>query len=581
MTIHEIISNDKNLFIVIFLLRIINSFLTITIFEPDEFYQCTEIVQFLATGKGELTWDWHFGIRSITFPLIYTIPSLIFYWIFYFLKFPYLEFTSISFFIIRFINALFASVCDLTTIKIYDMFYKDRHNIVLTTFFSHGLWLYSTRSHVNTIEMVICMIILYFSMKYKKSKNVKITVFIAILSTFVIYLRVTAILLILIPLLNFFFSSIKKANSNKVCNKAFKKVCNKDRNKACNKASNKSKTSLKIEPDDLNSVSKTISVQYLGKKRIRKRYKNKRNIKVRKSQYFKSFFNMKFTNLKIANFLLKKENLRHLSFFILTGIFMTGVLIFIDSIFYQELTIPPLNFIKINIFYGISNLFGKQHFLSHLFFIIILIGMPIITINRKISMCHLIIILYICFYSCVGHKEMRFLVPLIPLMNIITSNRKTNFQIFFVIIQFVLAIIANLFHQNYQIMIFLKQIIKPGEKIFFGVCPYSLPQYSILKNESKMLTGNPEIFKFLDKDMIMKRFKETNLRINEYHKFMNDPYEGIKEYLDWDYLVLGEEIYFKLIDILENYELVNKIKYCLFKFEREKDVFNYILKKVR
>ncbi|CCH59752.1 hypothetical protein TBLA_0B09350 [Henningerozyma blattae CBS 6284] len=53
--------------------RLINSFLTNTFFQADEFYQSLEPAHFKAFGYGTLTWEWNQGLRSYAFPLIFEL----------------------------------------------------------------------------------------------------------------------------------------------------------------------------------------------------------------------------------------------------------------------------------------------------------------------------------------------------------------------------------------------------------------------------------------------------------------------------------------------------------------------------
>lgn len=589
------ISNETWLFTGLLIFRIINSFLTFTIFEPDEYYQCTEMVQFLITGKGEPTWDWHFGIRSITYPLIYALPSAFIHKLLTLLRISKLDLTTTSFIVIRLINSHLAALCDFCTIKIYEMIYGDSKNIVFLTLFSHGLWLYSIRSHVNTIEMVICIVILYIAKKHGRCANLKIAMILAILVVYIVYLRITAILILCLPCALFFFGFLGKnkkidngglegESSEKFCAKGFIFAHEKFKNEEKFKNPDSNFEMPENMEKDMNFIKKLkVFNKSLHKEnnysfKFNKTRKRKRNSDILNRQ--KNIKHLKYAR-EYHQKLGTKEYLKYFLVFIIFSALTMSILILIDSIFYHQFTIPPFNFVNVNIFYGASNLFGRQPILSHFFFIIILIGLPIINITlRDATIYHVIVILYICLYSCVGHKEMRFLMPIVPLMNILVARQINNTQRGFIVVQFIIAVIANLLHQNFFTMICLKRIVKPDDKIFLGVCPYSLPQYSIIPNESKMLSGNPEIFNFLTKSMLMNRFAHDNLKANEYFDFMKSPELGIRKYLDYDYLVLGEQLYFEVKNLLSEYMVVKKIRYCLFKFENDKDPVNYILKKI-
>ncbi|KAK9459828.1 Alg9-like mannosyltransferase family-domain-containing protein [Lipomyces oligophaga] len=64
-------------FLSILLFRIINSFITQTYFQPDEFWQGLEPAHRLVYGYGYLTWEWRDALRSIVHPLVFaTVYSL-------------------------------------------------------------------------------------------------------------------------------------------------------------------------------------------------------------------------------------------------------------------------------------------------------------------------------------------------------------------------------------------------------------------------------------------------------------------------------------------------------------------------
>ncbi|CCW59992.1 unnamed protein product, partial [Phytomonas sp. EM1] len=58
----------------IFLYHAFISFSLRTQESPDEWWQSAEVAYYLVFGKGELTWEWREGIRSVCFPLLYAIP---------------------------------------------------------------------------------------------------------------------------------------------------------------------------------------------------------------------------------------------------------------------------------------------------------------------------------------------------------------------------------------------------------------------------------------------------------------------------------------------------------------------------
>lgn len=63
----------SNVLLLILALRVLNSFLTRTYFQADEFWQALEPAHFKAFGYGHLTWEWEHGLRSYAFPLLFEL----------------------------------------------------------------------------------------------------------------------------------------------------------------------------------------------------------------------------------------------------------------------------------------------------------------------------------------------------------------------------------------------------------------------------------------------------------------------------------------------------------------------------
>ncbi|CCE62613.1 hypothetical protein TPHA_0C04630 [Tetrapisispora phaffii CBS 4417] len=60
-------------FLFIFIFRLFNACITHTYFQADEFWQSLEPAHLRAFGYGHLTWEWKFGLRSYAFPLFFEI----------------------------------------------------------------------------------------------------------------------------------------------------------------------------------------------------------------------------------------------------------------------------------------------------------------------------------------------------------------------------------------------------------------------------------------------------------------------------------------------------------------------------
>lgn len=67
----------RQLLIVAVVVRVSATLFCSSYFVADEYWQSLEIAHRLVFGRGELTWEWHQGIRSFVFPTIIAIP----YWL--------------------------------------------------------------------------------------------------------------------------------------------------------------------------------------------------------------------------------------------------------------------------------------------------------------------------------------------------------------------------------------------------------------------------------------------------------------------------------------------------------------------
>lgn len=61
------------LFWILYLWRLLNSFITRTYFQADEFWQTLEPAYWKVFGHGTVTWEWEEGFRSYAFPFLFEI----------------------------------------------------------------------------------------------------------------------------------------------------------------------------------------------------------------------------------------------------------------------------------------------------------------------------------------------------------------------------------------------------------------------------------------------------------------------------------------------------------------------------
>ena len=145
--------------------------------------------------------------------------------------------------------------------------------------------------------------------------------------------------------------------------------------------------------------------------------------------------------------------------FLISGIFVAipimGLCVYLDSVYYQnahtgcskeilnegqkefEWTITSWNFIKVNVLEGMSKYFGDH---GHLVYMLEFLPIDILRglfpfaligafnyahISRKVGKSHDMFYMcsfYILFFSFIGHKEPRFLLPILPFIFLMTGN---------------------------------------------------------------------------------------------------------------------------------------------------------------
>lgn len=136
-------------------------------------------------------------------------------------------------------------------------------------------------------------------------------------------------------------------------------------------------------------------------------------------------FQMAFAILGILIYLIRfRKNLKVSNFSFLTGaLIMSAVLILADSLFYSHLTFTPWEYFRANIIEHKAAGFGVSPFYQYFidpflyllpFLAIILIPAAIVGIwKNKWSIWTLVFIPFFLGHSAVGHKEFRFLFPML------------------------------------------------------------------------------------------------------------------------------------------------------------------------
>ncbi|EPR80004.1 GPI anchor biosynthesis mannsytransferase [Spraguea lophii 42_110] len=523
------LSSNRSLLLFLCTYRILNVILTETIFEPDEIWQNIEPINYFLFGHGVLLWDWLTGIRTVV-GLIFYIPNFILY---HLLLKNRIYYDLFSFYLPRIISGLICVISNYYTIRLGELYHKDRNDMIFRVIISHGIWLYGTRTHTDTLIMNLGVIIFYFFKKYliqiqsrnKKTENGNMegsflipSALAFLLLSYIFYLRPPSIVL-LIPIL------------------------------------------LEI-------------IIY--------------------------YFNNSYVDL-----------IKFLSTSILYAITFLSSFIVIDSLFVGKIFSSTIFFIMVNIIYGISELFGTSPFYFTILFFTVLVGIQILEfifkMNRNIVVSSSAI-LYLLVYSIVGHKEMRFLLPAIPFVLIVCAENKKikvgnknkratkykrnitkylsikNIIRFILIIQYLVSVFINVTHQRVMPTLrYLKENTSPNDSIFFCVCPYSFPVYSYLTlhKDLKMLTGEQDIFSKMNDIKVLDKYKGQNIIVGEYKKFKENLPKSLEQYTSYDCMVINKTFYNQSRSILRNYKVVEIFRYAYVMAEDDKDIFLYVIKKIK
>jgi len=371
------------LFPLLFVFRLFNAILIRTHFEPDEYFQSVEVSLNSMLGRKTFTWEWYFGIRPVFFVGIFYVPLRA-------AKFALdrLEMLTTSFssrgvslapyepgilfmravpYVVKLVCALFAAANDYCTVQMYRRINEIEDalpsEILTATVMNIGLWLYSTRSHINSFEMSMCTLVSYLLVlcsgcKDKREKK-RILLAASFLTGVTLYNRTTSLFVLLPVWLYALYHEVQRYNV------AWK---------------------------------------------IAERKKD------RKVGGYYALYCRHTRVLGGGNFL--------------SGFLALALCTACDSLYYGEFTVVPYEFYKINMRHKISHIFGTPPaYVAGLFFCVLIgayTAMVLVSRSdwRRIEFA--VPAVYILAHSAIAHKEMRFLLPAVPFVNmIVAQNLKT------------------------------------------------------------------------------------------------------------------------------------------------------------
>ncbi|OAG33424.1 phosphatidylinositol glycan, class B [Nematocida sp. ERTm5] len=560
----NLLTTHSLLFPALLAYRTLNTALIKTHYEPDEYFQSVEVAMNTILNKTTFTWEWFFGIRSFVFVCLYILPLLVLRWVTIFYSSFInthtnttvshdLLFMKYSPYIIKLIGAIISTISDYSTIISYKLLYNIQdipYEIVITTIFNIGLWLYSTRSHINSVESALTIYIIHrlLSISTCKDKSTKIIshLLTVLLSIITVYIRPTSIINIICI---WIYSVYKEILS---FNKAW----------------------------------------FIKEKNI------------------KNFNILKYMILYITHSrIISVIN-------IISCIISILLCILIDSLFYKELVCSVYEFYRVNIIYKVSHVFGTLPFMYVIMFLCVLMGaytgMLIISIfSNNINYLSVEVIsplLYIIIHGVIAHKEMRFLIPVLPYVNIIIARelkklwcsdkkiteslKNQNFSItqkgsilikkllfskYVFIGNLIIGIIIGLDHQNISKPIdylrneCFQRLSSKDTPIFIlnTFTPYMLPLSTYLGHKrviTRSLDNNPNILSTIGHLNRKQKFKDTSykLRIEEYNTAESKMVDNIMlfEPLDYHYIIINSkystELEGKLPEFVKVHESVHK-----------------------
>ncbi|KAF2077016.1 hypothetical protein CYY_001648 [Polysphondylium violaceum] len=290
--------------------------------------------------------------------------------------------------------------------------------------------------------------------------------------------------------------------------------------------------------------------------------------------------------------------------FIIIDVLCTGIIILlislcIDYYFYGQLVLVPYNFLYFNVIKNVSSFYGTHPFhwyfsqglpaiafTSLLFFVLAIKKLWSNGVDKQqLNLSFLTIFTVFC-YSLLGHKEFRFILPILPIVmmysgyyinSTLTSNhsnsnkskstQQTNEKsmpsfwiIFLLLLNIPMTVFFSNFHQRspIDIMHYVNQEISPLATIDNPISIHLLMSCHATPHQSYI--HNPNIdFKLLECPPPLN----ANDPIDEKTEFFNDPllfmekhYNQDKDYQFPNYFIIRDD----LIDTLDQYLVLNHYK---------------------
>lgn len=190
-------------------------------------------------------------------------------------------------------------------------------------------------------------------------------------------------------------------------------------------------------------------------------------------------------------------------------------MLLVDTLFYGHIIVTPINFLRVNVLDGVSSLYGENPALWYIFAALPLIMGPLLPVlvygiyrsTHRILIC--LCAFHIAALSCISHKELRFLCPILPILfaycgqglaDLAKQMRRRTFIGTFCLlaaINILLGIYFGVFHQAGVIGVVrhLAVAAEPKSTLVYLMPCHSTPFYSAIHKRVDMffLTCEPAI----------------------------------------------------------------------------------------
>ncbi|WOG93982.1 hypothetical protein DCAR_0313272 [Daucus carota subsp. sativus] len=165
-----IFSSSERVFVLCLVMRMINSLLVQTYFNPDEHWQALEVAHRVTFGYGHLTWEWEKGIRSYLHPMMFAALYKV-------LALLHLDTPLFMIKAPRMLQSMLSALGDLYLYKFSGVLFGD-HVAQWALFAQITNWFMfycTTRTLSNSLETVLTLVGLYYWPCMRNSTSNKVS----------------------------------------------------------------------------------------------------------------------------------------------------------------------------------------------------------------------------------------------------------------------------------------------------------------------------------------------------------------------------------------------------------------------